>query len=108
MTIHITSALKLFPCVALLVSPMALSACGSDEKTTSLSKDALEADLEDIRGWENNPFADSVSKAVCRGGIKLQKGARQTCDITLSSKTHTLTVVINDARTNPPIFGVAP
>ncbi|MFV8308808.1 DUF4333 domain-containing protein [Mycobacteroides chelonae] len=92
------------------VVPMVLSACGSDDKpgssSNSLSKSTLEYELEQLQGMQNNPFYGEVRKADCRGGIELKNGATQTCTITVSGHTHTLTIVIKDASTNPPIFGI--
>ncbi|MDO3129663.1 DUF4333 domain-containing protein [Mycobacteroides abscessus subsp. bolletii] len=93
-----------------VIGATALSGCGSDAKSgsssNSLSRATLESDLEQLQGWENNPFGGEVRKAVCQGGIELRNGATQTCTITVSGHTHTLTVVIKDASTNPPIFGI--
>lgn len=92
-------------------APMVLSACGSDDKpgsssSNSLSRSSLESELEQLQGMENNPFYGEVRKADCRGGIQLKNGATQTCTVTVSGHTHTLTIVIKDASTNPPIFGI--
>ncbi|MDO3144225.1 MULTISPECIES: DUF4333 domain-containing protein [Mycobacteroides] len=93
-----------------VLGAVVLSGCGSDSKSgsssNSLSRATLESELEQLQGWENNPFGGEVRKAVCQGGIELRNGATQTCTITVSGHTHTLTVVIKDASTNPPIFGI--
>ncbi|WP_255785496.1 DUF4333 domain-containing protein [Mycobacteroides abscessus] len=112
MTIRKTITLRIIALAILFSTPIMLSACGSDSRQSSssksLSKSTLESELNQLQGWENNPFNGEVRGASCRGGIEVRNGATQTCDVTVGGTTRTYTITIKDDSDVVPHFGATP